>query len=146
MDKERLIEFEILKEPWNKYQLRDNSVLKTRTVLKNVRRTTQKNETQYQVDAQSLTVVHADSALRGTPSLGQISNDDILKNIEIEDMYYDILVQEFNEYQLDDGTKIKIHNNVTSISRSTLRDEHGDPIYSVLSSNQIWVKIPNIQN
>ena len=146
MDEERLIEFEILKEPWNKYQLRDNSVLKTRTILKSVRRITQKNETQYQVDAHSLTVVHADPALRGSPNPNQISNDEILKNIEMEDMHYDSLAQESNEYQLDDGTKIKIHNNVTSISRSSLKDQHGDPIYSVLSSNQMWIKSPNLPN
>ena len=146
MDEERSIEFEILKEPWNKYQLRDNSVLKTRTILKSVRRITQKNETQYQVDAQSLTVVHADPALRGSPNPNQISNDEILKNIELEDMRYDSLAQESNEYQLDDGTKIKIHNNITSISRSSLKDQHGDPIYSVLSSNQIWIKSPNLPN
>lgn len=146
MDEARLIEFEILKEPWNKYQLHDNSVLKTRTILKSVRRITQKSEVQYQIDAQSLTVVHADPDLRGSPNPNQISNDEILKNIEMEDMRYDSLAQESNEYQLDDGTKIKIHNNVTSISRSSLKDQYGDPIYSVLSSNQLWIKSPNLPN
>ncbi len=42
MDGERSIEFEIRKEPWNKYQLQDNSVLKMRTVLKSIRRLTKK--------------------------------------------------------------------------------------------------------
>lgn len=146
MEEERMIEFEILKESWNKYQLSDNSVLKMRTILKSVRRITKKSEMQYLVDAQSLTVVHADSSLRGSPNPNQISNDEILKNIEMEDMRYNSLAQESNEYQLDDGTKIKIHNNVTSISRSSLKDQHGDPIYSVLSSNQVWIKSPNLPN
>ena len=146
MGKDRLIDFEILKEPWNKYQLSDNSVLKTRTILKSIRRITQKNETQYQMDAQSLTVVHADPALRKSPNPNQISNDEILKNIEVEDMRYNSLAQESNEYQLDDGTKIKIHNNISSISRSSLKDQYGDPIYSVLFSNQILIKSPNLSN
>lgn len=144
MNKGRLIEFEIIKEPWNKYQLHDNSVLKTRTILKSVRRITQKNEMQYIVDAQSLTVVHADPALSGRPNTTQISNDEILKNIEKEDMRYDSLAQESNEYRLDDGAKIKIHNNITSVSRASLKDQHGDPIYSVLSSNHILIKPPNL--
>ena len=146
MDEERLIEFEILKEPWNRYQLHDNSVLKTRIILKSVRRITQKNETQYLVDTQSLTVVHADPALRGIPNPNQISNDEILKNIEVEGVNYDSLVQDSNEYRLDDGTKIKICNNVTGISRSSLKDRYGDPIYSVLSSNRVWIEPPNLPN
>lgn len=140
MEEERSIEFEIIKEPWNKYQLQDNSVLKTRTILKSVRRITGKNEMQYLVDAQVLTVVHADPGLRGDANPNQISNDEISKNVEIEDMRYDSLAQESNEYLLDDGTKIKMHTNITSISRSSLKDGHGDPIYSVLSGNQVWIK------
>lgn len=140
MEEGRSIEFEIIKEPWNKYQLQDNSVLKTRTILKSVRRITRKSEMQYLVDAQVLTVVHADPGLRGDANPNQISNDEISRNMEIEDMRYDSLAQESNEYLLDDGTKIKIHPNITSISRSSLKDGHGDPIYSVLSGNQVWIK------
>ncbi len=75
--------------------------------------------------------------MRGDANPNQISNDEIVKSIEIEDMSYDSLAQESNEYLLDDGTKIKIHANITSISRSSLKDAHGDPIYSVQSANQM---------
>lgn len=146
MDEERPIEFEILKEPWNKYRLRDNSVLKIRTILKSVRCIAQKNEMQYLVDTQSLTVVHADPALRGIPNPNHISNDEILKNTEAENMNYASLAHESNEYQLNDGTRIKIRNNVTGISRSSLKDRYGDPIYSVLSSNRVWIEPPNLTN
>lgn len=60
MAEERSIEFEIIKEPWNKYPLQDNSVLKTRTILKSVGRIIRKSKVQYLVDAQDLTVIHAD--------------------------------------------------------------------------------------
>lgn len=146
MGQVRFIEFEIIKEPWNKYQLQDNSVLKTRIVLKSVMCTTKKNETQYAVDVQSINIVHADPTLRGNANTNQVSNDKILNSIEKEDMYYDSLAQESNEYKLDDGTKIKMHNNITSVSRSSLKDQHGDPIYSILSSNQVLVNPPNLSN
>ena len=142
MDEVRSIEFEIIKEPWNKYQLQDNSVLKTRTILKNIRRKIQKNQTEYFIDAQVLTVIYAFADLRGAANLKPISNEEIRKNIDLDDMRYDSMAQDSNEYVLDDGTKIKIHTNITSISRSTLKDSHGDPIYSVQSSNQILVKPP----
>ena len=36
MENTKVIDFEIIKEPWNMYQIIDNSVLKTRTVLKKI--------------------------------------------------------------------------------------------------------------
>ena len=40
MVKIRSIDFEIIKEPWNKYQISDGSILRTRTILKKVERIT----------------------------------------------------------------------------------------------------------
>lgn len=136
----RSIDFEIIKEPWNKYQISDNSVLKTRTILKKVERVTEGDKISFTVDAQTLTVLHADSALKGAPTNRPITKQEIQTSIDKEDMRYDTLSQEFNEYSLDDGTKIKIYTNVTKISRTTLRDNKGDPIYSVDSSIQMEIK------
>ena len=140
MAETRSIEFEIIKEPWNKYQLQDNSVLKTRTVLKDIRRRTENNQIEYFIDAQILTVVRVSPDLKGSVNSKPILNDEVIKNIDLDDMRYDSMAQDSNEYLLDDGTKIKMHTNITSISRSKLRDSHGDPIYSIQSSNQILVK------
>ena len=65
MEDVRSIEFEILKEPWNKYQIQDNSVLKTRTILKNVKRITNKEGVQYWTEMMNITAVHADPTLKG---------------------------------------------------------------------------------
>ena len=134
------MDFEIIKEPWNKYQLGDNSILKTRTILKRIDRIMEGSSISFTLDAQTLTVIYADPALRGTPASQKITDDDILKSIEKPDMGYDIIGQEFNEYHLDDGTKIKIFTNVTNVSRTTLKDQMGDPVYSVKSACVIEVK------
>lgn len=140
MAKIRTINFEIIKEPWNKYQISDNSVLRTRTILKKVERITDGEKISFTMDAQTLTVVDADETLRGTPSRKVITKEELMKSIEKEDMRYDTLSQEFNEYQLDDGTKIKIFTHVSKIARTSLKDVKGDPIYSVASSSNIEVK------
>ncbi|WP_420545514.1 hypothetical protein [Nitrosopumilus sp.] len=140
MTEVRAIEFEIIKEPWNKYQIQDNSVLKTRTILKKVNRVTDGDKIGFNIDAQTLTVIHADPSLKGEPNPKPVTNEEIQKSIEKSDMRYDTLAQEFNEYELDDGTKIKIYTNVTSISKSNLKDRSGDPIYFVQSSNQVEIK------
>jgi len=136
----KTIEFEIIKEPWNKYQIVDNSILKTRTVLKKIERVMNGDKVSFSVDAQTLTVIYPDSALKGTPNPRPITKKDILDSIEKHDMHYDTLSQEFNEYHLDDGTKIKIFTNVTTVSRTTLKDPKGDPVYNVKSTNTVEIK------
>ena len=136
----RSIEFEIIKEPWNKYQLSDNSVLKTRTILKKVERVTKGNKISFIIDAQTLTVIYADSSLKGEINKNPISMEQIKNSIEKPDMSYSTLSQEFNEYQLDDGTKIKIFTNVVQVSRTTLKDVKGDPVYNIVSNNNIEIK------
>ena len=136
----RSIDFEIIKEPWNKYQLADNSILKTRTILKKIERVMEGDKISFTMDAQTLTVIYADPDLKGTPNTRRITKDDIIKAMDKPDMRYDTLSQEFNEYLLDDGTKIKIFTNVTGVSRTTLKDAKGDPVYSINSSNNIEIK------
>jgi len=140
MTNTRSIDFEIIKEPWNKYQLTDNSILKTRTILKKIERVMVGDKLSFIMDAQTLTVIYADPSLKGTPNTRPITKEDIIKSVDKPDMRYDTLAQEFNEYLLDDGTKIKIFTNVTGVSRTTLKDGKGDPVYSVQSSNTIEVK------
>lgn len=136
----RSINFEIIKEPWNKYQISDNSVLRTRTILKKVERKIEGDKISFAIDAQTLNVIDADSSLKGTPSKGKYTQQEIQNSIDKEDMRYDTLAQEFNEYQLDDGTKIKIYTHVTKITRTSLKDLKGDPIYRVGSNNSIEIK------
>lgn len=136
----RAIDFEIIKEPWNMYQISDNSILKTRTILKKIERVMDGEKMSYTIDAQTLTVVYADSALKGTPSNKPITKEDLQKSMDKPDMRYDTLSQEFNEYHLNDGTKIKIFTNVTGISRTSLKDAKGDPVYTISSANSIEIK------
>lgn len=134
------IDFEIRKEPWNKYQLSDNSILKTRTILKKIERVMEGEKVSFSIDAQTLTVVYADPSLKGIPNPNPINKEDLIKEVDIQDMRYDTLAQEFNEYYLDDGTKIKIYTNVTNVSRTKLKDAKGDPVYHVASANSIEIK------
>ncbi len=143
MTKTSSIDFEIIKEPWNKYQISDNSILKTRTILKKIERITDGEKISYNIDAQTLTVIYADPSLKGPPNPKKITNEELMKSMDKQDMRYDTLSQEFNEYHLDDGSRLKVFTNVTGISRFTIKDVKGDPVYSVNSSNTIEMKRSN---
>lgn len=140
MTETRTIDFEIIKEPWNIYQLADNSILKTRTILKKAERVIDGKKMSFSVDAQTLTVIYAVSSLKGERNPNPVTNEQIRNSIELKDMNYSTIAQEFNEYRLDDGTKIKIFTNIAEISRTTLKDAKGDPIYTVSSNNSMEIK------
>ena len=141
MSDTRSLDFEIIKEPWNKYQISDGSALKIRTILKKVDRTMKGNKPNFRIDVQPLTVIHANPELKGSPDTKPHSQEEIERTIETDDMRYDTLSQEFNEYILDDGTKIKIYTNVTGIAKTRLYHANGDPIYKVFTSNQMEIKL-----
>ncbi len=135
------IDFEVVKEPWNKYQIQDNTILKTRTILKKVQRLTDGDKVSFNIDSQTLTVIYADSSLKGEANPNPVSKQELEKTIDRPDMRYDTLDQDFNEYSLDDGTKMKVFTHVSSIARTTSRDKSGDPIYMIQSSSSVEIKL-----
>ena len=109
--------------------------------MKKVERLTDGDKISFNIDAQTLTVIYADSSLKGTVNPNPVSQQELQKTIDKQDMRYDTLSQDFNEYDLDDGTKMKIFTHVSSITRTTSRDKSGDPIYMVQSSSSLEIKL-----
>ena len=136
----RFLDFEIIKEPWNKYQISDGSVLKTRIVLTEVERVMKGAKPEFSINSQTLVVLNADPSLKGEPDTKRHTAREIEEAVERKDLRYDTLSQEFNEYILDDGTKIKIYSNITNIDRTKLRNIKGNPIYNITPSIQIEIK------
>lgn len=76
------MDFEIIKEPWNKYQISDNSVLKIRTILMKVERVMKDDKPNFRANVQTLTTVNVDPALKGKPDAKQHTAEEIEKAIE----------------------------------------------------------------
>lgn len=127
----KYLDFEIVKEPWNKYSLRDGSKLKTRVVVKSAWFIEKDGKKNYSIDMENITVVMCDPSLQGAPNQTKWTPADYQKNIDVEDCRYDTIGYEANEYILDDTTRILIHSNITKLSRSKLYNKDGDRIYNV---------------
>jgi len=138
----RYLDFEVVKEPWNKYSLRDGSKLKTRVMLKSAWYLEKDGKKNYTVDIQNTIVMMCDPSLQGSPGQAEFSNEQIRKNIEVEDSRYDTIAYEANEYILDDNTRILIHSNITRIARTKLFDPNGDRIYVVESNASMMITPP----
>jgi len=125
------LDFEIVKEKWNKYTLSDGSKLKTRIILQSVWANEQNNQKSYQYEITQLTVMLCDAALQGEPSTTNYTPEEISKNKEIDRCRFDTNSYEMNEYLLDDSTRLQIHSNLNQISRTTLYKQNGDRLYLV---------------
>jgi len=142
--KPKLIDFEVEEEPWNKYEISDQTILKTRYILKTVTRSMVNGKNNYSGDGIPLTIIMVPGKLKGQPDTKKYSPKDIQASIDKPDMKFRISHEDWNEYRLDDGATIRMKSTLTNISRTKLFDAKGDPIYYVLTNMMIQVKEPNI--
>lgn len=138
------VDFEIVKEPWNKYSLADGSKLKTRVILKSVWFEKKNEKKEYKFDMENKTEMFCDTALQDAPNTTKWTPEDYNKNIDVNNCRYDTIAYEATEYLLDDGTQIVIHSNIGKIQRTKLYNGKGDRIYLV--NNQLGVNITPQKN
>jgi hypothetical protein len=133
------LEFEVEKEVWNKYELSDDSILKTRVVLlKLIQQPNKNNLTEIQVsgETQIINTISPTKNYRlyGTPFTGNYSLEDLAqaKKVEVNSTQ---LYEDWNVYRLNDGRKLKTKLVVSSIKRCVDKyDKHGIPVYLVDST------------
>ena len=136
------LDFEVVKEPWNRYELADGSILKTKLVLTKVTKDEQDTRVNaYSFDFQNIAVVLTGE--RGPPSSKSYSQDEI-RAATVKEIQYQTLSEESNEYSVNDGGRIRIKSSVYRVTKTSLFDKSGKPIYWI-DFNQIpQIKRPPI--
>jgi len=146
------LDFEVVREIWNKYELLgDNSILKVKVVLTRVRKgnVPQQEEAQssagqrYSVDFQQINVVLTGE--RGQPDTRKYTPQELQASIIKDDIRFRTVEQDWNEYVADDNTRIKIQPVIMKVAKSSKFDGKGDPIYSIELSLNLQVKPPTTQ-
>ena len=128
------IDFEVIKERWGKYNLDDGSVLKIKFVFINIKTFDQNGKKQYSANIQNHQTVNCPEHLIGEPSKEIHSYELLQKNMEKDNVSVNLLEIPVNEYILDDGTKLKASPQVIKVSRSSLKNDLGEPIYLVTTN------------
>ena len=141
-DTRNYLDFEIIKEPWNKYSLRDGSKLKTRVMLESAWHFEKDGKKNYSVNVKMSNVMLCDTSLQGPKNQTKWTKEQLAKNIEVENSQYDTISYETNEYILDDTTRIVIHSNLGGLSRTKLYGANGDRVYIVIAQASIQVTPP----
>nr|MDO8079284.1 hypothetical protein [Candidatus Freyarchaeota archaeon] len=130
------MDFDVLREPWNVYQLGEGPILRTKYVLTRVvRRKEAGGQFGYAFKGQNVvSFSHIPHNLRGEPSQAMYSPMELQASLVNEDVRYSTLSEEWNEYVTEDGTNIRVKLTVVKISRTNKTDKDGEPIYLVQTS------------
>ena len=123
-------------EDWSRYDLSDNSILKIKTILTRVF----KNQATYTIDFQNIVAILTNE--RGNINSRPHSASDLQNSIIQEDVRYTTITQDWNEYVVDDGTRIKIQPLLMNVSKTSLFDSSGIPIYLVNSQATVQIRPP----
>lgn len=136
------IDFEVVREPWNRYQLEDGAILKVKLVLKLLQRKeliradgSVEKILGYGFETQPVVVIQSvPEGLKGPPSSEQYDPKQLESSIVQDDIGYTTLAEEWNEYLDEKGTKIKMKTTVSRVSKTSKFDRYGNPVYNVSSA------------
>ena len=138
----KYIDFEVIKEAWNKYELQDGTKLKVRTILQEVWVEKTNGGLIHRTSISQIQTWLCDPKVQGKPDTTVYTKEQIQKHIEVQKCPYTTLQYEPSEYLLDDGTQLMIHSNLLGIARTSLYHNTGDRIYLPDSNIHVNVQTP----
>lgn len=148
------VDFEVVREGWNRYKLEDETILKTKFVLisvimeRNYKKIMEKAKTKkglkigFGFKSQNVIGVEAPVRLRGEPDTKTYTIEQLRSFVVKEDLDFESLKETWNVYNLENGITIKVRNAPVSVSRTSKFDSRGLPIYLVDSTADVKVRLP----
>jgi hypothetical protein len=137
------LDFDVLKEDWNKYELSDHSILKVKIVMTTVSKAqsqTPAAQPAYTFDIQNIIVVLTNE--RGQPDTHNYSSAELEASVTKDDMRFTAIAQDWNEYVVDDGARIKIQPMILKVSKTSRFNSKGSPLYATQINMTVQVKPP----
>ena len=137
------LDFEVIKEPWNKYNLTDGSNLKLRFTLLKVRRTMiQQGKPNYSIKSRiDVEAYNVPQNLRGPPAKVPVPPEE-LKKAKKQEVGFSTLFEEWAEYLVEDGTRIRAKTSLVEAFRTDRTNPDGEPIYLANHSVSLTIKPP----
>ena len=114
----------------NYYRLDDGSILRVYPILNNLTLNPAQGDS-VQVNVQNIIATFVPKKLRGTPSTKSYTQQELQANIEVFDMGFTTIIEDFNAYDVDSKQIMSIKTTVSQISKCKLFNNIGEPIYLV---------------
>lgn len=138
----RYVDFTVIKEDWNTYELDEGVTLKNRFILKKIIRCAKSDgDASYSIETTTAATAFAPN-FKGKPATKSYSVAELNDSIVNEDVKVIKEHESWNEYSLEDGTKLLIKNNLTQIAKTDKFDREGEPLYMTRFTPLIKAKIP----
>jgi hypothetical protein len=151
----QFVDFEVIREEWNKYKLEDGVTLKMKFVLVSVmieksleelikeakEKKGMKIDVGIGIQSRIILGVEAPKKLRGQTS-GPYNPQDLQASIIKRDMDFDVITEKRNEYKLENGITIKVKSSPLEISKTSKYDQQGLPIYTVNQTADMRIIFP----
>jgi len=130
-----VLDFKVIKEFWDAYDLSDGTRLKNRVILTGVKKFDKSHKdgkgNEYEFDFQSIQSFIFSKKSKGNPHAKLYTKQELDGSYKI-DIVHNAVSEKWNEYMIDDdGAKLKLKSTVTRISKSDIFLQNGDPIYNV---------------
>ena len=137
-----VLDFKVVKEFWDVYDLNDGTKLKNRVILTGVKKVNSNSvgignngknnkSNEYEFDFQSIQSFIFSEKSKGNPHTNFYKKEELDTSYKIE-VPYSVISEKWNEYAVkDDGTKLKLKGTVTDVKKSNIFLQNGDPIYNV---------------
>lgn len=139
------LDFKVLKEDWNVYGSSDGSIIKVRFVLLKVIKTTEygpDGEPVYGFASQNIIACKSPKNLMGRPTTPPPTQERLASE-EMTEVAFTSKTENWNEYLVEDGTRLRIKLVVAKIKRTKFFDPMGYPVYNVVASTVTSVTAPN---
>lgn len=121
------IDFQVINEPWNIFELKDGSIFKVKIILKNIIN----DGGGFFMNVHNVTAVEPNPVLIGDASPPMKEGEKIESYIEEEDIEIIEKTEIWNEYEApSENLKLKCCPIPVIISRTKRHDERGIPIYA----------------
>ena len=135
------LDFKVIKEFWDMYQLTDGTRLKNRVILTGVKKLINDSKkttdnipnrgNEYEFDFQSIQSFIFSNKSKGSSHTKTYTKQELELSYKIETPF-NTISEKWNEYIInDDGTRLKLKSTVTQIQKSDIVLQNGDPIYNV---------------
>lgn len=136
------LDFDVVREPWNKYELADGAVVKVKLVVVRIKKNVSPDgkSGDYGFKVQSIAV--AMSPEHGPPDTRAYSPEELAQAVTKEDIRYTTASEEWNEYVTDDGARLRIKNTLVRVAKTSKFDADGEPLYITETNAMAQLKLP----
>lgn len=139
------VDFEIIKDNWSRYQLRDGTLLRIRKPVIKILKTKipdQFGRYNYLTPTMNIYDVIVPPNMKNIPSIPnqQVTAQDVLSEVD-----FDTINEDWSEYLLRNGTKIKVKPVVVKVTKTSKYNNFGDPIYLVDAQVIVRAEEPKIE-